>query len=62
MTKLLGVVVVLFGIPALGMGIAGIALGGWNRDWRGIALSAMVLALGMILVDTGRHLMFRRAY
>ncbi len=61
MTKLLGVVIVLVGIPALGVGIAGIALGSWSRDWRGIVLSALVLALGMIFVESGRHLMFRRA-
>ena len=60
MRKLLGLALVLCSISALGVGVAGIALGAWERDWRGLGLSALVLALGMGLADAGRHLAFRR--
>ncbi len=60
MLKLLGLALVLCSASALGVGIAGIALGAWERDWRGLALSAVVLALGMVLADSGRCLVFHR--
>ena len=58
MLKLLGFVLVLLSISALGVGVAGIAINAWDGDWRGLAWSALVLALGMAFADRGRHLMF----
>jgi hypothetical protein len=61
MLKLLGIALVLLSIGALGVGIAGIAVNAWDRDWRGLAMSAVVLALGMAFADSGRYLVFRHA-
>jgi hypothetical protein len=61
MLRPLGLALVLLSIGALGAGIAGIALNAWDRDWHGLALSAVVLALGMAFADGGRNLMSRPA-
>ena len=60
MQKLFAVAVILSGISALTTGIAGVALNAWYREWRGCALSAAVLVLGMLFIDTGRYVLFRR--
>lgn len=60
MHKLFSLATILSGISALGVGIASLALNAWAHDWRGCALSAAVLALGMVLVDRGRDVFSRR--
>jgi hypothetical protein len=61
MLKLLGVVIVIGSIGPLGVGVAGIALSAWGRDWGGLALSTLALAVGMALADGGRYLWRRGA-
>jgi hypothetical protein len=60
MQKLFGLATMLSGISALGGGTAGIALYAWAHDWRGCALSAAVLTIGMLLFDRGRDVFSRR--
>ena len=61
MHRLFSVIIILLGISGLGTGIAGLALNAWAHDWRGAALSAFVLAVGMVFVDCGRYVLLRRA-
>ena len=43
-------------VPAHCVGVAGIALSAWSRDWQGLAVSALVSDLGMVGADGGRYL------
>ena len=60
MHKLFTVGIILVGITGLGTGIPSLALNAWAHDWRGCALSAALVAIGMIFVDSGRYVLNRR--
>jgi hypothetical protein len=62
MHKLFSLAIILLGISALGTGIGGLAVNAWAHDWRGWALSAAVLAIGVLFVDSGRYALARRAH